>query len=142
MTDELRMTFEPEPSLAEQDYLRSQIGYWNILVTGYDDYAPANHLIRDDTDHICGGILAYVWARWLHVDILWLRDDVRRMGWGTKLLESAHTIGREKGAEAAWLDTFSWQARGFYERFGYEAVFEVLDLPPGHSRIFMRKRPL
>jgi len=46
-------------------------------------------------------------GKWLHVDVFWLEEDIRRQGWGTKMLEAAHQIGREKGAEAAWLDTFS-----------------------------------
>jgi len=142
MTSKLRISFEPEPTPDENDWIRTQIGLWNIRVTGFEDYAPANFIIRDSEDRISGAILAYVWARWLHVDVLWLQNDIRRQGWGTRLLESAHQVGREKGAEAAWLDTFSWQARPFYERFGYEAVFEVQDFPPGHSRIFMRKSPL
>jgi hypothetical protein len=37
------------------------------------------------------------------------------------------------------LDTYSFQARGFYERLGY-AVFGTLDdYPPGQSRIFLHK---
>src|SRR6516165_7091346 len=40
---------------------------------------------------------------------------------------------------SAWLDTFSFQARGFYEKLGYEE-FGRLDYPPGHHRHFLRKR--
>ena len=40
----------------------------------------------------------------------------------------------------AWLDTYDFQARPFYERHGY-AVFGELDgFPNGHRRWFMRKR--
>jgi hypothetical protein len=38
------------------------------------------------------------------------------------------------------LDTFSFQARGFYEKLGY-CVFGTLDdYPPGHSRFYLTKR--
>jgi hypothetical protein len=44
-----------------------------------------------------------------------------------------------RGCRGAWLDTFSFQARGFYERLGY-AVFGTLDdYPPGQNRIFLHK---
>jgi len=36
-------------------------------------------------------------------------------------------------------DTFDFQARGFYERLGYEAFAELQDFPRGHSRFFMKK---
>ena len=45
----------------------------------------------------------------------------------------------ERGCHSAWVDTFSFQAPGFYPRLGYE-VFGELDYPPGHKRIFLQKR--
>ena len=42
------------------------------------------------------------------------------------------------GLAGAWLDTFSFQARGFYEKLGYEE-FGRLDYPPDHHRHFMQK---
>jgi GNAT superfamily N-acetyltransferase len=142
MPEELRLTFEGEPSREEAGQINAALGNWNVEVTGLRDYAPANFFIRDADGAIRGGILAYVWGRWLHVDTLWLADDLRGQGWGTKLLESAHDLGREKGATAAFLDTFDWQARPFYERLGYTLVAEVHGIPEGHSRYYMAKSPL
>jgi GNAT superfamily N-acetyltransferase len=142
MKEGLRLVFDPDPARSDEAALREALGQWNVRVTGFSDYAPAYHFLREADGRIRGGILAYVWGKWLHVDILWLEEELRRQGWGTKLMEAAHAIGREKGAEAAWLDTFSFQARPFYERLGYELVFEVPGFPPGHSRYFMCKRPL
>ena len=142
MPDDLRLAFEADPASADEAFVKDALGKWNIRVTGFGDYSPAYFFLRDADNRIRGALLSYVWGKWLHVDTFWLDDEVRGQGWGTKMLEAAHAIGREKGAEAAWLDTFSWQARPFYERFGYETVFEVPDFPPGHSRIFMTKRPL
>jgi hypothetical protein len=39
----------------------------------------------------------------------------------------------------AWLDTFEFQARGFYERLGYSCFGELKDYPKGFSRYFMKK---
>jgi GNAT superfamily N-acetyltransferase len=141
MSGDLRMVLE-EPTPNDEEHIRRQLGQWNISITGLTDYAPANFVLRDGEDKIWGAALAYVWGEWLHVDVLWLRDEIRGLGWGTRLLEAVHATGREHGAGAAWLDTFSWQARPFYERFGYELVFEVPGFPAGHSRFFMRKAPL
>jgi len=38
-----------------------------------------------------------------------------------------------------WLDTFEFQARGFYERLGYTCFGELKNYPTG-SRFFMSKR--
>jgi hypothetical protein len=39
-----------------------------------------------------------------------------------------------------WLDTFSFQARPFYEKLGYEVFGQLEDYPRGHSRYFLQKR--
>jgi ribosomal protein S18 acetylase RimI-like enzyme len=55
------------------------------------------------------------------------------------LMAQAEGRARERGYHSAWLDTFSFQARGFYEKLGYEE-FGRLDYPPDHYRHFLRKR--
>ena len=135
---DIRIVADDDPSPAEEAALRNALAQWNVRVTAFRDYAPVNFLLRDSEDRIRGGVLAYVWARWLHVDVVWIEDALRGQGWGKRLLESAHQAGRERGADAAFLDTFSWQARPFYERLGYRVVAEV-DMPPGHQRFYMVK---
>jgi hypothetical protein len=44
-----------------------------------------------------------------------------------------------RGCVGVWLDTFSFQARGFYEKLGYRVFGEVADYPPGHTRHFLKK---
>jgi hypothetical protein len=46
----------------------------------------------------------------------------------------------ERGCERAHLDTFSYQARPFYEKLGYRVFGELEDYPPGHTRFFLRKQ--
>jgi hypothetical protein len=44
-----------------------------------------------------------------------------------------------RGCHGAWLDTFEFQARPFYERLGYVCFGELEDYPVGSARYFMRK---
>jgi hypothetical protein len=55
-------------------------------------------------------------------------------------MQQAEDEARQRLCLGAWLDTFSFQARGFYERLGYTVFGTINDFPPGHSRIFMKKR--
>ncbi len=135
------MEAAPDATVAEEESLKDALGKWNMEVTGHRDYAPVNFLLRDESGAIRGGVLAYVWARWLHVDTVWIEEEFRGQDWGTRMLEAVHALGREKGAEAAFLDTFSWQARPFYEGLGYEVVATV-EMPEGHERHYMAKSPL
>jgi hypothetical protein len=39
-----------------------------------------------------------------------------------------------------WVDTYGFQARGFYEKLGYELFGTIDDHPRGSHRFFFRKR--
>jgi hypothetical protein len=56
------------------------------------------------------------------------------------MLLAAEAEALRRGCPGAWLSTFTFQARGFYERLGYSAFGTVDDYPPGHSLIFLSKR--
>ena len=45
----------------------------------------------------------------------------------------------ERGCHSAWVDTFTFQAPGFYRKLGY-APFGELDYPPDFKRVFLRKQ--
>jgi GNAT superfamily N-acetyltransferase len=75
----------------------------------------------------------------LHVELLFVPETFRGTGLGRQMLLQAEQEAISRGCRGAWLDTNSFQARGFYERLGY-SVFGILDdYPPGQSRIFLHK---
>lgn len=45
----------------------------------------------------------------------------------------------QRGCHGAWLDTFEFQARGFYEQLGYVCFGELPNYPLGFARFFMKK---
>jgi hypothetical protein len=52
---------------------------------------------------------------------------------------TAETEAVARGCHSAWLDTFAFQARPFYERLGYTCFGELNDYPNGSARYFMKK---
>ena len=95
---------------------------------------------RDAQGALLGGILADVALGWLEVHVLWVEPAQRSTRVGAALLEACERKAREVGAHSARLDTFDWQAEGFYARHGYAVFARLGDYPPGHERVFMRKR--
>jgi GNAT superfamily N-acetyltransferase len=113
---------------------------YNIAQTQDARYTLLRLFLRDATGKVVGGLLGEISWGWLHISTLWLAEDLRRGGYGTQLMAAAEAEAVGRGCHSAFLDTFSFQARPFYERLGYE-VFGHLDAyPPGHSRYFLRKR--
>jgi len=55
-------------------------------------------------------------------------------------MDRAEAIARAHGCVGIWLDTFSFQARGFYEKLGFAVFGTMEDFPPGHQRFFLQKR--
>lgn len=95
--------------------------------------------MRDDNDNLAGGVWGYINWNWLFVGLVWLSQDIRGGGYGKRLMMTLEEEARKRGCQFAHLDTFSYQARPFYESLGYE-VFATLDnYPPGHQRFFMKK---
>jgi GNAT superfamily N-acetyltransferase len=75
----------------------------------------------------------------LHIHLLYVTESMRGTGIGRDLMRQAEEEARRRQCTASWLDTFSFQARGFYERLGYILFGTIEDYPPGHSRFFLKK---
>jgi predicted N-acetyltransferase YhbS len=76
---------------------------------------------------------------WMFVEFLVLSEELRHAGIGTRLMRAAEAEARELGLQGIWLDTFSFQARPFYERLGYRVFGQIDDYPLGSARFFMSK---
>ena len=86
-----------------------------------------------------GGLLGRTAHDWLFVEFLSVPEHVRGRGLGRMLLEKAEMLALERGCVGAWLDTFTWQACGFYEKIGYSVFGYLEDHPVGKGRYFLRK---
>jgi GNAT superfamily N-acetyltransferase len=64
---------------------------------------------------------------------LWVEPELRGRGIGRRLLAAIEAEAARRGCTRAALDSYSWQAPGFYERLGYRR-FATLDYPNGTSR--------
>jgi ribosomal protein S18 acetylase RimI-like enzyme len=101
--------------------------------------APVRLALHDEHGNVQAGLLADICAGWLNLHVLWVEPACRGQGLGTTLLAEAEQRARSARAAGVLLDTFDWQAEGFYLRHGYEVFGRLDDYPPGHQRVYMRK---
>lgn len=79
-------------------------------------------------------------SRLAYVEFLIVPKSLRGRDHGSALMDEAEQIAKERGCANAWLTTFSFQARGFYEKRGYEPFGELDNSPGENVRFFLRKR--
>jgi len=134
-----QLAVEDQPDEAALEFLphaleRFNESRWPL----HQPWRPLGVFVRD-TRTIVAGLAGETYGGWLFIKYLWVRDDLRGGGVGRELMVQAERRALDRGCHSAWLDTFSFQARGFYKKLGYEE-FGRLDYPPDHKRHFMRKR--
>ena len=86
-----------------------------------------------------GGINATRVGTLLMIDRLWVDEPWRRKGVGSRLLSAVEERGRAGGARKAELNTFGFQAPGFYEKRGYQRFAAIEDAVEGYGHYFYWK---
>lgn len=122
-----------------RDEIKRGLMAFNVEHAGPANYQELAFTARDPSGGLVGGLYGNTAWRWLFVDLLWVDTPFRRQGLGRRLLRAAEAAARARGCTRAYLDTFDFQARPFYEREGY-VVFGTQDgYPPGHRKFYLGK---
>ncbi|MCK5934724.1 MAG: GNAT family N-acetyltransferase [Fulvimarina manganoxydans] len=93
----------------------------------------------DGCGMIDGGLIAQLYWDWMYVEILAVPERLRGKGLGRDLIEQAETIARAEGCRGAWVDTYSFQSPGFYEKLGYRPFGRLPFYPGNEERVFLAK---
>jgi GNAT superfamily N-acetyltransferase len=135
----LRLDVEDEPKDEDVEVLPNGLEAFNERRwPGHQRWKPIGVFVRD-RESIVAGLAGDTYSGWLFIRYLWVSDALRGQGIGRKLMGGGEDRALERGCHSAWVDTFSFQAPGFYRKLGYE-VFGELDWSPEHKRYFLRKR--
>jgi N-acetylglutamate synthase-like GNAT family acetyltransferase len=86
------------------------------------------------------GLSGTTWGACCKVRDVWVREDLRGSGWGTRLLDAAEEEARRRGCRQVVLASHSFQAPDFYRKRGFEVFAVVEDDPIGHREVYLRKR--
>ena len=128
-----------EPSEKEIEFVRKALAHFNDGCVGADGHMPINIVEYDGDGNVIGGILGGTYWGWMYVDILWVHEDHRKKGIGSRLLAEAEREAVRRGCHHVHLDTMSWQAPEFYKRHGYEVIGALPDIPKGNQKFLLMK---
>src|SRR5712671_3036533 len=129
------------PDSGETAVVQVGLRAYNTSQAGYDDYRPLAVFVTDpQSGKVLGGLYGGSYLGQLRVDRFFLPEDLRRDRLGSRLLAMAEEEGRQRGCTRIALNTLEIQARGFYEKQGYETAATLDCDPPGVTRYLMTKR--
>jgi GNAT superfamily N-acetyltransferase len=141
VTLDVTLLAEPGPPVREA-ILDTLIAH-NTRAAGPARWVPFAVVLRAPGEtRVQGGLWAACYYDWCFIELLAVPEASRGQGLGRRLMAEAEAFARTYGATGIWLDTFSFQARGFYEKLGFAAFGQIEDHPRGGRRFFMQKRLL
>ncbi|MEG8023104.1 GNAT family N-acetyltransferase [Sphingomonas aerolata] len=136
----LSIVIPNNPSDADREAVLKPLLAYNTARVGDPRFHPVAILLADETGNHVGGLWGKCAYDWLFVDLLAVPEEHRGENYGRTLMKQAEEIARANGCVGIWLDTYEFQARGFYEKLGFEVFGTLDDHPVGQKKFFLRKR--
>lgn len=132
--------------VAERTHARKVAGrLWRGLLSfnrktaGPFHYTRTVLTARTEAGKIIGGLILQSYWKESYVELLWLSTQARKHGLGRELMAEAERRARRRGSKLLHLNTYSFQAPGFYEKLGFRRFGKMSGSPKGASRYFYVK---
>jgi ribosomal protein S18 acetylase RimI-like enzyme len=135
---EPKIELDENPSAADFRVVLDGVRKFNREQTGNERPRPVACFLRDD-GRIVGGVQGSLWGRSMHIDALWVDEEYRDGGYGSKLMRTIEEYAAEHDHPLVYLETTSFQALPFYRKLGYELFGELPEISRGHTLFFLRK---
>ncbi|MGH6889062.1 MAG: GNAT family N-acetyltransferase [Rhizomicrobium sp.] len=124
---------------AVNDVIHAGLRAFNRDMADWPERQYFNVVLRDAAGRVRGGLLASLSSDVLRIDDLFIEEAFRRRGCGEKLVAMAEAEGHRRGARLACVMTFSFQARPFYEKLGYDMFAELPYQGGAHTLYWLKK---
>ena len=134
-----RAVLETDPDDSVRAKILEPLDDYNDRAAGPGEWSKLAVTVRDAGGEIVGGLWGRTGYGFLFIELLAL-GPARGVGLGREVMALAEAEARRRGLIGIWLDTWTFQAPGFYPKFGFEECGRIREYPPGHDRIFYVKR--
>lgn len=134
----MRIEITDNPKEEDEEFVISQTRAFNTAFTE-QDVKSLCVFARNEQEKIIGGLTGKTYWQYLEVSFLWVSSDHRNSGFGSLLINTAEAEALKRGCKYAILDTFSFQALGFYQKLGYKEFGSLSDFSGKHERHYLFK---
>ena len=100
---------------------------------------PLNLYVEDDSGELMAGLVAETFGNWLEIEYLFVKEEFRGQGIGSKLLQQAESEAKKRNCRYVFVNTYHFQAPNFYQKQGYKEVFTLTDYPYTGQRHYYQK---
>ena len=79
---------------------------------------PLNLYLEDEKGNLMAGLVAETFGNWLEIEYLFVKEELRGQGIGSKLLQRAENEAKKRNCRFAFVNTYQFQAPDFYISHG------------------------
>ncbi|KQN60556.1 N-acetyltransferase [Enterobacteriaceae bacterium ML5] len=137
------------PTESDLEEIKSALRNFNRNFIPQSKFRALGIFVEDEKGNKQAGIVAETVGNWMYIQMLWVDESLRGKDVGTQLIAEAEEEAKARGCRYSLVDTFSFQARPFYERMGYHMQMALEDYiadsrapddaPSTHTRFFLTK---
>lgn len=137
---QLQLSILTEENSPEATEILSGLRHYNASHAGPTVKEHLTLAYKNQDGKVIAGLIGHSSWDWFFTSILWVDESYRGQKLGFHLLSETQKIAAARGCKGMHLDTFSFQAPGFYEKLGFIKFGELADCPiPGMTRFFYKK---
>jgi ribosomal protein S18 acetylase RimI-like enzyme len=127
----------------DREFIRSKVIEHNAASLPEEKQSPKEQIsfiARNEENEIIGGLTGTAYWGHMHIDFLWVDPKARGQRIGEQLMQQMEQYSRRQQYSLLAVETFSFQAPGFYKKQGFREFGVLEDHPKGHSKHFFEKR--
>lgn len=128
------------PSENDKQEIYEELLKYNLARIENKDVQELGIFLENEEGKKVAGLIGDTHGNWLTIDYLWVNENLRGEDVGSEIINKAETEAKSRGCKYAFLNTFGFQAEGFYLKLGYKKVFSLEEYPVTGKRHYFTKK--
>ncbi|HMU66076.1 MAG TPA: GNAT family N-acetyltransferase [Cellvibrionaceae bacterium] len=125
----MNIEIHKNPSLVDIDFIKEGLKGFNKDFGTEDFMNPMAVFVKDEFGNPSGGAMFCIQYTSCYIHLFWIEAGARGRGLGRAVLAAITQECKSYGVKDMFLDTFSFQNTGFYERLGFKSVGCLYNYP-------------